>query len=43
MLAHSMINEVLENYKNTIVTQRLSASGLDSSILSPFTLEVKSG
>ena len=38
-----MINEVLENYKNTIVTQRLSASGLDSSILSPFTLEVKSG
>lgn len=43
MLAQSMINEVLENYKNTIVTQRLSASGLDSSILSPFTLEVKSG
>ena len=26
MLAQSMINEVLENYKNTIVTQRLSSS-----------------
>ncbi|MBU5453954.1 ABC transporter permease [Caproiciproducens sp. MSJ-32] len=43
MIAESMINEILESYKNNLVAQRLAASGLDTSILSPFTLEVKSG
>ena len=43
MIASSMVSEVYENYKNTIVEQRLTASGIDPSILKPFDINVKSG
>lgn len=43
MIASSMISDIYENYKNTIIEQRLSEKGLDSSILKPFEVEVKSG
>ena len=43
MIASSMISDIYENYKNSIIEQRLSEKGLDSSILKPFEVEVKSG
>ena len=43
MIASSMVSEVYENYKNTIIEQRLTASGIDPSILKPFDINVKSG
>ena len=43
MIASSMVNEVYENYKNTLVEQRLTESGLDPSILKPFEINIKSG
>lgn len=43
MLASSMVNEIYDNYKNTIIEQRLTASGVDPSILKPFDINVKSG
>lgn len=43
MIASSIISDIYENYKNTIIEQRLLEKGLDSSILKPFEIEVKSG
>ena len=43
MLASSMISDIYETYKNSIIEQRLSEKGLDSSILKPFDIEIKSG
>ena len=43
MIASSMVNEIYDNYKNTIIEQRLAASGVDPSILKPFDINVKSG
>lgn len=43
MIASSLINEVYENYKNSIVEQRLTENGIDSSILKPFEVTIKSG
>ena len=43
MIASSMVSEIYENYKNTIVEQRLAASGIDPSVLKPFDINVKSG
>lgn len=43
MIASSMISEVYENYKNSIVEQRLIENGIDSSILKPFEVTIKSG
>ena len=43
MIASSMVSEVYENYKNTIIEQRLTASGIDPSILKPFDINVISG
>ncbi len=43
MIASSMVSEIYENYKNTIVEQRLIASGVDPSILKPFDVNIKSG
>ncbi len=43
MIASSMVSEIYENYKNTIVEQRLTASNIDPSILKPFEVNVKSG
>ncbi|MDZ5035060.1 ABC transporter permease, partial [Clostridium perfringens] len=36
MIASGMISEVYEGYKKSIVEQRLSDKGIDSSILTPF-------
>ena len=43
MIASSMVNEIYESYKNTIVEQRLTESGVDTSILKPFEINIKSG
>lgn len=43
MIASSMINEIYENYKNTIIEERLAESGIDPSILKPFEVNIKSG
>lgn len=43
MIASSMVNEIYESYKNTIVEQRLTESGVDPSILKPFEINIKSG
>lgn len=43
MIASSLISEVYENYKNSIVEQRLIENGIDSSILKPFEVTIKSG
>ena len=43
MIASSMVSEIYESYKNTIVEQRLTASGIDPSILKPFEVNIKSG
>ncbi|GAA0086093.1 ABC transporter permease [Clostridium sp. CTA-7] len=43
MIASGMISEVYEGYKKSIVEQRLSDKGIDSSILTPFEVSVKSG
>ncbi|KLE17429.1 ABC transporter permease [Clostridium sp. C8] len=43
MIASSMISEIYENYKNSIVEQRLADKGIDSSILTPFEVNIKSG
>lgn len=43
MIASSMISEVYENYKNSIVEQRLIENGIDSSVLKPFEVTIKSG
>ena len=43
MIASSMVSEIYENYKNTIVEQRLTESGIDPSILKPFEVNIKSG
>lgn len=43
MIASSMVNEIYESYKNTIVEQRLTESGVDPLILKPFEINIKSG
>lgn len=43
MIASGLVESAFDNYKNQIVSERLAASGLDSSILTPFEIEVKSG
>ena len=43
MIASSMVNEIYENYKNTIIEQRLIEKGIDTSILKPFEVSIKSG
>lgn len=43
MIASSMVNEIYESYKKSIVEQRLADKGIDSSILTPFKVSVKSG
>ncbi|WP_291650235.1 ABC transporter permease [Clostridium sp.] len=43
MIASSMVNEIYEGYKKSIVEQRLSDKGIDASILTPFEVSVKSG
>ena len=43
MIASSMVNEIYESYKKSIVEQRLADKGIDSSILTPFEVSVKSG
>lgn len=43
MIASSMVNEIYDTYKNSIIEQRLTASGVDPSILKPFDVNVKSG
>lgn len=43
MIASSMVNEIYENYKNSIVEQRLADKGIDSTILTPFEVSIKSG
>ncbi|MCR1950984.1 MULTISPECIES: ABC transporter permease [unclassified Clostridium] len=43
MIASSMISEIYENYKKSIVEQRLADKGIDSTILTPFEVSVKSG
>lgn len=43
MIASSMVNEIYENYKNTIIEQRLTANGINPSILKPFEVNIKSG
>ncbi|MBE6053391.1 MAG: ABC transporter permease [Clostridium sartagoforme] len=43
VIASSMVSEIYENYKNTLVEQRLTAVGVDPSLLKPFDVNVKSG
>lgn len=43
MIASSLVSEIYESYKNTIVEQRLTASGVDPSILNPFEVNIQSG
>lgn len=43
MIASSMVNEIYESYKNTIIEQRLTANGIDPSILKPFEVNIQSG
>jgi sodium transport system permease protein len=43
MIASSLVSEIYESYKNTIVEQRLTASGVDPSILKPFEINIQSG
>ena len=43
MMASSFVESAFDTYKNQIVSDRLAANGLDSSILTPFQVEVKSG
>jgi sodium transport system permease protein len=43
MIASSMVNEIYESYKKSIVEQRLADKGIDSSIFTPFEVSVKSG
>ena len=43
MIASSMVNEIYENYKNTIIEQRLTSYGINPSILKPFEVNIKSG
>lgn len=43
MIASSMVNEIYESYKKSIVEQRLADKGIDSSILTPFEVSIKSG
>lgn len=42
-IASSTIREVYENYKNAVIEQRLTASGVDPSLLTPFEINIKSG
>jgi sodium transport system permease protein len=43
MIANEMVSSALDAYKDALVSQRLTAAGLDASILSPFELDVQSG
>jgi len=43
MMASSIISSIFEEYKNSIVASLLAENGLDTSILAPFQIEVKSG
>ncbi len=43
MIASSLVSDIYDNYKNTIVEERLTANGVDPSILKPFDINVKSG
>ena len=43
MLASSLVSDIYDNYKNTIIEERLTANGVDPSILKPFDVNVKSG
>ncbi|TGY40783.1 ABC transporter permease [Clostridium sartagoforme] len=43
MLASSLVSDIYDNYKNTIIEERLTANGIDPSILKPFDINVKSG
>ena len=43
MIASSLVSNIYDNYKNTIIEERLTANGVDPSILKPFDVNVKSG
>ena len=43
MIASTMVSEIYESYKNTIVEERLTENGIDPSILKPFEVNIKSG
>lgn len=43
MIASSLVSDIYDNYKNTIIEERLIANGVDPSILKPFDVNVKSG
>lgn len=43
MIASSLVSDIYDNYKNTIIEERLTANGVDPSILKPFDVNVKSG
>lgn len=43
MIASSLVSDIYDNYKNTIIEERLIANGVDPSILKPFEVNVKSG
>ena len=43
MIASSLVSDIYDNYKNTIIEERLTANGVDPSILKPFDVDVKSG
>ncbi|MDU5110030.1 MAG: ABC transporter permease [Clostridium sp.] len=43
MIASSFVSDIYDNYKNTIIEERLTANGVDPSILKPFDVNVKSG
>lgn len=43
MIASSLVSNIYDNYKNTIIEERLTANGVDPSILKPFEVNVKSG
>lgn len=43
MIASSLVSDIYDNYKNTIIEERLTANGVDPSILKPFEVNVKSG
>lgn len=43
MIASSMVSEIYENYKNSIVEQSLADKGIDPTILTPFEVSIKSG
>lgn len=43
MIASSMVSEIYENFKNSIVEQSLADKGIDPTILTPFEVSIKSG